>query len=113
MQRTQEPAQRLLIIQVLQAGVRLVGRGNVDEGQANAGHDLQEKTEQRATAEDIKPTAGAGRYRVACGRDEQLTHMESLIDPEGDCPQHARVLFLARPQSGSDKVGSWPPRTQS
>src|SRR5438093_13300605 len=100
MQRTQEPAQRLLIIQILQTGIRLVGRGHVDEGQTDAGHDLNDKTEERTAAEDIKPTAGTGRYRVACGRDEQLTHMESLIDPEGDWPQHAWVLFLAGRQGG-------------
>src|SRR5256885_829447 len=113
MQRPQEPAQGLLIIQVLQTGIRLVGRRDVDEGQTDAGHDLNEKTEERPAAEDIKPTAGTGRYRVAGGRGEQLTHVESLIDPQGDCPQHARFLFRARPQSGSDNVGSWPPRTHS
>src|SRR5262249_55673727 len=113
MQRAQEPAQGLLIVQVLQTGIRLVGRRDVDEGQTDAGHDLNEKTEERPAAEDIKPTAGAGRYRVAGGRGEQLADMDSLIDPQGNVTKHARFPFLAEPQRGSDNVGSWPPRTHS
>src|SRR5262249_664566 len=113
MQRPQEPAQGLLIIEILQTGIRLVGRRHVDEGQTDAGHDLNEKTEERAAAQDINPAAGAGRYRVAGGRGEQLAGMDSLIDPQGNVTEHARFLFLAGPQSGSDNVGSWPPRTHS
>src|SRR5262245_23516096 len=113
MQRPQEPAQGLLIVQVLQAGIRLVGRRDVDEGQTDAGYDLNEKTEERAAAEDIKPTACAGRYRVAGGRGEQLADMDSLIDPQGHVTGHAPFRFLAGPQSGSGNVGSWPPRTHS
>src|SRR5262249_20064362 len=61
----------------------------------NAGHDLEHKTQQRATTEHIKPTAGTGRHRVARGRSEEPAHPESLIDPKGDFSQHTRFLFAA------------------
>src|SRR5262249_12702104 len=105
MQRPQKPAKGLLIIQVLQTGIRLIGRRDVDEGQTDAGHDLNEKTEERPAAEDIKPTAGAGRYRVAGGRGEQLADMDSLVDPQGDVAEHARFLFSARASEGLRQRG--------
>ena len=44
MQRAEIPAEGLLIIQILQSGVRFIGGGHVHKGQTNAGHDLEHKT---------------------------------------------------------------------
>src|SRR4029077_12397275 len=93
MQRAEVPAEGLLIIQILQTGVRLIGRGHVHKSQANAGHDLQHKTKQRAAAEDIKPTAGTGWHGVPCSRFEELAQVQALINPQGDVSQHARFPF--------------------
>ena len=42
-QRPQEPAQRLRIVQIEQAVIRLVGGRYVHEGQADAGEDLNDQ----------------------------------------------------------------------
>ena len=95
MQRAEIPAEGLMIIQILQTGVRLIGGGHVDKSQTDAGHDLEHETQQRAATENIKPTACAGGHRVACGRFEELADMQSVINPKGDVSQHARFLFCA------------------
>ena len=99
MQRAEIPAKGLMKIQILQSGVSLISGGHVHKGQTNTGHDLEHETKQRAAAEDIKPTACAGRHRVACGRFEELADMQSVIDPKGNFSQHARFLFSAEEQS--------------
>src|SRR6267143_5083797 len=59
--RTKEPPQELLIVQILEAGPGLACRRHVDESQTSARHDLQNETQERAATEHIKPAIGAGR----------------------------------------------------
>src|SRR5215813_5438757 len=93
MQCAEIPAEGLLKIQILQTGVSLIGGGHVNKGQTDAGHDLEHKTKQGAAAEDIKPTPCTCRHCVTCSRFEELTDMQSVINPKGDVSQHARFLF--------------------
>src|SRR5215471_5818256 len=65
--RAQEPTKLLVIVQVFETGVSLARRGDVNECEARAGDDLQDETEQRATAEDIKPALCIFRHMVPGG----------------------------------------------
>src|SRR5262249_42012021 len=94
MQCAEIPAQGLLKIQILKAGVSLIGGGHVDKGETDAGHNLEYKTHQGAATEDIKPTSCAGRHCVTCGGFEELADMQSVINPESNVSQHARFLFF-------------------
>ena len=60
-QRPQEPAERLLVVQVEQALVRLVGGRHVDQRQADAGDDLDHEQRHRGAAEDVPPAHRPGR----------------------------------------------------
>src|SRR5262249_40256247 len=88
MQCAEIPAQGLPKIQILKAGVSLIGGGHIDKGQTDAGHDLEDKTKQGAATEDIKPTACTCRHCVACGGFEELADMQSVINPKGNFSQH-------------------------
>ena len=94
MQRTEIPAERLLKIEILQGLVSLICGGHVHESQTDTGDDLEHKTKQGAAAKDIKPTACAGRHRVACGGFEELADMQSVINPESNVSQHAKFLIV-------------------
>src|SRR5262245_15253486 len=93
MQRAKIPAEALLKIQILKAGVSLISGGHIEKGQTDAGHDLEHKTKQGAATEDIKPTACTCRHCVTCGRFEELANMQSVINPESNVSQHPRFLF--------------------
>src|SRR5262245_47822609 len=93
MQCAEIPAEGLIKIQILQTGVSLIGGGHVDKGQTDASHDLEDKTKQGATAENIKPTACTGGHSMTCRRFEELADVQSVIDPESDVSQHALFLF--------------------
>src|SRR5262245_2868333 len=95
MQCAEIPAQGLIKIQILQTGVSLISGGHVDKGQTDASHDLEDKTKQGATAENIKPTACTCRHCVTCGGFEELADMQSVINPESNVSQHPRFLFSA------------------
>ena len=43
MQRAQEPAHGLFVVEIFQAAIGLVGAWNIDHGQADARDDLQEQ----------------------------------------------------------------------
>src|SRR5215475_2107282 len=94
MQCAEIPAEGLIKIQILQTGVSLIGGGHVDKGQTDASHDLEDKTKQGAAAENIKPTACTCRHCVTCSRFEELTDMQSVINPESHVSQHPRFLFF-------------------
>ena len=61
--RAQEPPERRLVVQVEQALVRLVGRRDVHEGQADARGDLQDEEGERGAPERVPPARGATRDR--------------------------------------------------
>src|SRR5262249_35111238 len=82
------PAEGLIKIQILQTGVSLISGGHVHKSQTDASQDLKHETHQGAAAEDIKPTACAGRHCVTCRRFEELADVQSVINPESDVFQH-------------------------
>jgi hypothetical protein len=79
--RAQEPAKILIVVQVLQAGPRLIRRRNIDEGEAHAGNDLQDEAQQSPAAKYVKPTAGIARSGVAGGGGEQLGDLQPVVNP--------------------------------
>ena len=103
-------AERRLIVQVLKALVRLVGRGDVHERQADAGGDLKREERERRAPEDVPPARGSPWNRMGDGGRERLGEPRSDLEPPDDRAERAREL---RHQTGPASVGSWPPRTQS
>src|SRR6476469_4434515 len=92
--KAQKPTKRLLIVQVLQAGVSLARGRYVDQSEADAGHDLDHEAEQGAAAEDVKPTARGARNGMARGRREDLADIDSIVDPDRYVSQSLNHLHL-------------------
>src|SRR5918995_1049157 len=87
MQGPEQPAQRLLIVQKYETGPSVMRRWRIDERQTDPGHNLDEKTEQGATAKHIEPTMRTGRHGVPSRGREQLREGQTLVEPEGDSAQ--------------------------
>src|SRR5262249_45354310 len=100
----QEPAERLLVIQILQARPRLRGRRDVHERQTDSSYHLDDETEQRAAPEDVEPAVRAGWNLVTGRRVEEPADLQAILEPvSGDRqPPH---------HSGSASVGTCPPTT--
>ena len=84
MDGAQEPAEILAGVQVLQTGPGLIGRRNVYEGEAHAGNDLQNETQQSAAAENVKPTAAIRRDGMARRGIEQFRDLQPVVNPKRD-----------------------------
>lgn len=82
MHGAQEPAELLLIIQVLETCVGLVSRWHIDEGETDTCHDLDHEAKQRTAPEDIEPTPGSARHSMACGCSKELAYVEPVVNPQ-------------------------------
>ena len=67
MESTDVPAERDGMIQRLQAVPGFAGGRNVDEGEQDAGDDLQDEDDERGAAENVKPAGGFARHRMLGG----------------------------------------------
>ena len=121
-QRAQEPAERLLVVEALEAAPRLVGRRHVDERQADAGHDLQD--EQRpalALPNTYAPARGVARARdaSAASRIGAASCRRSSNQSSDRAGSGARRSRARRPRDRCrhatlvPSVGISPPRIQS
>ena len=79
--RAQEPAEGLLVVEDLQALEGLVRRRHVDEGEADAGDDLQHEEDHARAAEDVPPARGAAGHGVRRGFVDGGAHLEALVQP--------------------------------
>ena len=83
-QRTQEPTERLLIIQVDQALISLVGRRHVHERQTDSGQDLDQEQSHGRAAEDVPPAhrpGGAAGNRMHQHRSHGRTQAQPGFEP--------------------------------
>src|SRR5437879_10750734 len=106
MDRPQIPSQRGLVVEVLEAVVGLVRRRDVDEREADAGGDLQHEEDHGRAAEHVGPARGLPRDPMLHRELEDPADPRALLEPVTDRAEHCD-------HAGWDKVGIWPPRTQS
>ena len=88
--RAQVPAERLLVVQHLEALPGAGGRGHVDRRQADAGDHLDHEQDERSAAEDIPPARGLARDAVPGHLGERRADSEPLIEPLAELAQHLR-----------------------
>src|SRR5262249_8422874 len=78
--------------------------------EANARRDLQHEQRERRAAEDVPPARRAARYGVVEDRGHRTGEASSLLEPAKCRTQRPSIV---RSHTGLERVGSWPPRTQS
>ena len=83
-QGANEPAERDLAIEGLQAVPGLAGRGHIDEGEKDAGRDLDREGRQRRAAEHIGPTRGIPRSGMRHRFPNGRAKLEPRVDPTRD-----------------------------
>jgi len=86
------PAERLLVVEGLEALEGLVRRGHVDEGETDAGDDLEHEKNHARGPEDVPPARGATGHGVGRGFVDGRAHLEALVQPRPDRADHAHGL---------------------
>ena len=84
MHRTNEPAERHLMIQSLQAAPRLAGRGHVNQCQQNSGHKLEKEDGERRAAEHVEPARRVPRHGMFCGFANRRRKLQAMVEPFSD-----------------------------
>src|SRR5262249_26061009 len=80
-QGANEPSQRDLVVESLQAAPGLSRRGHVDQGQENPGHNLKKEYREGCAAENIPPTRGLARHRMLHHLPDWPPELKALIEP--------------------------------
>ena len=106
-QRAEEPAERDLVVQGLQAAPGLVRRRHVDERQADAGHELQAEDDQRGAAEDVRTSSRVLRG-TGCSAASRIgaAELQALVEPGADLRAIRRMAVcspIERARSGSGR----------
>ena len=111
MDGAQKPAERDPMIQHLE-GVPGLGAGrHVNQGEQNAGDDLDEKEDQRCAAKHVPPTRRLTRNRMLHYFAQRLDEIQAFIEPfpEIGPRSHGPVLFLLPAgHAPVERVGNWP-----
>ena len=121
--RAQEPPERLLVVEDEQAGLGLACRRDVDERQADPGHELQHEQHQAGAAEHVRPARRAPRDGVRGGLADRGADLQAMVDPVPTA-RTARITRMAAsrrcrparagvPASASSRRGSRACRPQS
>jgi hypothetical protein len=84
MEGSNEPAQRDLVIQCLEAAVCLAGARYVDEGQKNAGDDLQTERGESRAAEHIKPAGRLAWNRMLHRFANDFSDLQAMVEPRAN-----------------------------
>ena len=109
-QRANEPAERDLMVQRLQAAPRLVGGWHVHHREENAGRELQAEDDQRGAAEDVPPAGRVARHRMFRGVADRRRQLQAVIDPFGNRGDHAHGGLSRSSAAFGPGVGSSPAR---
>src|ERR1700730_8440979 len=100
------PAERNVVIQDLKAAPGFCGGGYVNEGQHDAGNDLQHERDEGGTAENIKPTGGFARNGMLRSLTDGGAKLKTRVQPIADRSDQAhgrisRTILEACPGVGS------------
>src|SRR5580704_1003122 len=117
-QSSNEPTERDLVIQSLQAVPSFSSGRHINKREHDAGHDLQHEHHERRAAENIKPAGGFARYRMLGGFLDDGANLQTLIQPltDGFNQTHGRIsrtILEAWPGVGISPalIMSFPPST--
>ena len=92
--RAQEPSQRDVVIQILQAVPGFGGGGHIDQRQHDAGDHLQDEDGQRGAAEDVPPARRLARHRMRHRIADRAADLQPPLEPVADA---ASALTSASP----------------
>ena len=81
MQGANEPAERDLVIENLQAVPRFSRGGHIKEGEENAGDKLEHEHSERRAAKDVSPACGLPRDRVLHGLPDRRGELQPRFEP--------------------------------
>ncbi len=98
----QEPAERDVVVEELEARPGLARGRRVDEREQDAGDDLQHEEHGGGGAEDVPPAGAAGRCGMGGGLGDGLLETETALKPVVDAGD--ALLEVAH---ASDLVGSF------
>ncbi len=82
--RADEPAERHLMIQGLQAAPCFASRGNINKRQQNSGDDLQEENGERGATEDVEPARRISRDRMFGDLANRRCELQAVVEPFAD-----------------------------
>ena len=80
-QGANEPAERDLVIENLQAVPCFSRGGHIKEGEENAGDKLEHEHSERGAAKDVSPACGLARDRVLHRLPDRRGELKPLIEP--------------------------------
>src|SRR5258708_32406757 len=72
----------MFVVEVLEAGPGFARRGHIGESEKSPGDDLQDKAQQRATAEEVEPAVCARRDLMAGRGFEPPGDVQTALQPE-------------------------------
>src|SRR5882724_1431748 len=86
-----EPSERLLMVEGLEAVPRAIGSRDIDESEADAGDELQNHHGETGTSEDVGPTSGVLRHRMLHRLSNGLPQFEAKVEPLAEIFNQAHV----------------------
>ncbi len=92
-ERANVPAEGDGVIEGLQAVPGFSGGGNVDEGEQDAGDDLQNEDGKGGAAENVEPAGGLARYGMLDGFANGFRELQTLVEPVGNVLDQAHGDF--------------------
>ena len=116
MARRNQP-ERDLVIENVQTVPRFTRRRNIDQGQQNAGEDLQEEQRERRTAEDVPPACSLARNGMERSILDRAFELKAALKPcvEIQCgllhPLHFEspdLVEMVTSLAVFESVGIWP-----
>ena len=92
--RADEPAERHLMIQSLQAAPCLAGRGHVNQRQQNSGDQLQNEDGERGAAKHVEPARRVARHGMFGGFANRRRELQAMVEPFANFRDQAHGGFL-------------------
>ena len=89
--RADEPAERHLMIQSLQAAPCLAGRGHVNQGQQNSGHKLEKEDGERRAAEHVEPARRVPWHGMFGGFANRRRELQAMVEPFSNLANQMRM----------------------
>jgi hypothetical protein len=81
MHRAQEPAERELVVQLVEARPRFASRWDVHQRQQDTRHELQHQQRHGSTAKDVPPTCCISRHGMEGGILDWTLKLDSALEP--------------------------------
>ena len=86
--RADEPAERDVVVEGLQAAPGFRGRGHINQRQQNSGHELQQEDGQRGAAEHVPPARRIPRHGMFGRFANRRRKLQATVEPFADSADH-------------------------